>query len=260
VATSSLLRPEPAVRTPVVVRRSPTRDRSAPPARTSSAVACRLRMSPLERDWLVELSRRYPELLFEVALRFPLGNREMLTELRAVLTPGVNWRAEIETLPGVVAVESLGVRGGSEHLRVVERGGPWLGILMRHRLAPEYPHPVKGGVATLTFVAGERTLRELIDELRGSAAELSLASVQSGPCWRESGILTARQREVLHRAMGLGYFDVPRKISLTALARRLGVAKSTLSALLALIEGKVLREAMVREGLDTPSGAPGPIL
>jgi predicted DNA binding protein len=37
-----------------------------------------------------------------------------------------------------------------------------------------------------------------------------------------------------------GYFDVPRRISLTRLATKVGVATSTLSVTLALIEKKIL--------------------
>ena len=222
-------------------------------------MACRVRLAPPEREWMGELSRRFAEVRFEVLSRLPLPRGGVLTDLRMAELPGTSWLEEIRRLPGVIDVHDLGSRTGLTHVRVVQRGGPFLSIFARLRVPPEYPYPLQAGVATLTFVARERTLRELLTELRSTSLSLSLVSIQPGPRWSEAGMLTPRQREVLRSAMGLGYFEVPRKISLTALADRLGVAKSTLSALLAVIERKVLHEAMLREGLDTGAFLGGPL-
>ena len=52
--------------------------------------------------------------------------------------------------------------------------------------------------------------------------------------------LTNRQREVLLRAVEEGYYAWPRRVTLTQLAARIGVAKSTLSELLMIIESVVM--------------------
>jgi predicted DNA binding protein len=54
-----------------------------------------------------------------------------------------------------------------------------------------------------------------------------------------SRLLTPRQRFVFDTAMQEGFYDVPRRITLTELAVVLGVAKSTLSAQLQRIESTV---------------------
>ena len=53
-------------------------------------------------------------------------------------------------------------------------------------------------------------------------------------------MLTPRQRQVFDAATQEGFYDVPRRISLTALAVKLDVAKSTLSAQLQRIESTVI--------------------
>lgn len=55
-----------------------------------------------------------------------------------------------------------------------------------------------------------------------------------------TGMLTARQEKVIGLAYNLGYFEFPKRISLTELAGKVGVAKSTLSEILRTGEAKVL--------------------
>jgi len=42
--------------------------------------------------------------------------------------------------------------------------------------------------------------------------------------------------------MAAGYFEVPRRVTLTELAERIGVAVSSLSEMLAVVEKKLLQE------------------
>lgn len=57
--------------------------------------------------------------------------------------------------------------------------------------------------------------------------------------------LTRRQREILLRAIEEGYYDYPRKVTLSELAERLGISKSYLSETLMKVESKLLPEALL---------------
>ena len=57
--------------------------------------------------------------------------------------------------------------------------------------------------------------------------------------------LTARQKEILGTALAQGYFEFPRKLSLTGLSKLVGVKPSTLSEILRSAERKAL-ESIVR--------------
>ena len=59
-------------------------------------------------------------------------------------------------------------------------------------------------------------------------------------------MLTARQRFVFDSAMNEGYWESPRRITLSALAELLGVSKSTLSVQLHKIEGVVLIHSLTK--------------
>jgi hypothetical protein len=69
--------------------------------------------------------------------------------------------------------------------------------------------------------------------------------------------MTPRQQEILQRALAAGYFDVPRRISLTELAVRIGVATSTLSVTLAVIEKKIV-ESFPLSAIEAPEASNGP--
>ncbi len=56
---------------------------------------------------------------------------------------------------------------------------------------------------------------------------------------REDG-LTSRQREVLEKAISMGYFEFPRRTNLGALASALEVKPSTLSEILRSLERKIV--------------------
>jgi len=55
-------------------------------------------------------------------------------------------------------------------------------------------------------------------------------------------LLTVRQREVFDLAVMHGYYDTPRKITLTELAGKAGVSKSTLCEMVHLIEKHIIDE------------------
>lgn len=107
---------------------------------------------------------------------------------------------------------------------------------------------VEGGGLDWNILAPDRRAVEgLLQRLDpGRPAEiLSLRSVKA------AGLLTDRQEKVMGLAYQLGYFEFPKHISLTGLAERLGVAKSTLSEILRTGEAKVLHayfHGLLRKG------------
>ena len=74
------------------------------------------------------------------------------------------------------------------------------------------------------------------DRLRESEIPYRVISTRS----TGTRMLTSRQRVVFDSAMNEGYWDSPRRITLSALAELLNVSKSTLSVQLHKIEGVVL--------------------
>jgi predicted DNA binding protein len=93
-----------------------------------------------------------------------------------------------------------------------------------------------GGLVWHIIAPDRRTVEDLMGSL-DEGPEAELLSIRSA---KAKGMLTDRQEQVISLAYGLGYFEFPKRISLTSLAEKLGVAKSTLSEILRTGEAKVL--------------------
>ncbi len=79
-----------------------------------------------------------------------------------------------------------------------------------------------------------KTLLARLDDLHIRASIGGVSEVKS------EGRLTSRQKEILGKAMMLGYFEFPRRISLTELSKHIGIKPSTLSQVLRAAEEKVM--------------------
>ncbi len=88
------------------------------------------------------------------------------------------------------------------------------------------------------LVTDSQALRSTVQLLRGHGIEASIRHV-SDPEGHAG--LTFRQRQVLLEAIEAGYFESPRRITLTSLSRRLSVAPPTLSEILRKAESKLAR-------------------
>ncbi|EQD73350.1 Bacterio-opsin activator, HTH domain protein [mine drainage metagenome] len=176
----------------------------------------------------------------EILDRLEVGKGLTMIEAHVLSKEGGGWSEEVRSLPGVKDVELIDATEGSEVFRVFFRGRTFIPLLKKLRLVRHFPFPIQNGVATWTVVGPEGKVRLLLKQLEGGATGVHVDAVHHGPLPRGTALLTSRQQEVLHRAMAEGYFDVPRRISLTELAPKLGVAISTLSVTLAVIEKKIL--------------------
>src|SRR3972149_8135253 len=95
----------------------------------------------------------------------------------------------------------------------------------------------EGGLDWRLPAPKRQAIEDLVRTLRARGLEIELASIKTA---KSSGSLTGRQDQVLSLAYKLGYFEFPKKINLSDLAKKLGVAKSTLSEIMRAGEEKIL--------------------
>ncbi len=240
-------------------KRAPTAPGGPSSSRTPTdpTVVCRLRVALPESVWVGVLSRRYPEAQIGILARLELDGGRMLTDVRIdgpEPRPGAD---ELRGLPSVRSVEQLSSLEGPALYRVVHTDRGFLPLLARAHVLRQFPFPILNGYATWTIVSPESRLRRLIDSLRRRTPSVAVEAVHAR--W-DAGVvdsLTPRQREVLHEALKFGYFEVPRRISLTELAARMDLSKSTLSEALAIIERKLLRDRIEsRPPVASPESRP----
>lgn len=94
-----------------------------------------------------------------------------------------------------------------------------------------------GGLEWHLLAPRRSDVESLVRELQGRGLEPEVAAIRDV---RGTAMLTDRQEKVIGLAYKLGYFEFPKRISLTQLARKVGVSKSTLSEILRTGEAKIL--------------------
>jgi predicted DNA binding protein len=95
-------------------------------------------------------------------------------------------------------------------------------------------------------------LRELTSRLQKQGVGAKVKSISQV---NQEELLTGRQKEILATAISLGYYDFPRKISLTALSDKVGIRPSTLSEVLRSAERKIIEN--VAKSIRLPVYATG---
>ena len=201
---------------------------------------CRIRVRLPPSAWAAPFSERHPEAVIEILSRTDLDARRSLTEARLHGRESEGWLEEIRNLPLVEQMEPLSIAGPTTHFRVVHRTSGVVQVFRRLQLERRFPFTIRAAEASWVVVAPEAKLRSLIARLRKIAPAVTLESVRHTDLHPPSGPLTPRQVDLLHRSIAAGYFEIPRRVSLTQLADDLNVAPSTLSERLAVIEKKLV--------------------
>jgi predicted DNA binding protein len=108
-----------------------------------------------------------------------------------------------------------------------------------------------GQVVATAHVDDAAAVRAVVEELRDVFGDVSLRSLhQNGDgtlgdaVLVDRGKLTARQREVLETAFGLGYFDYPKGANASEVAAELDISVSTLAEHLAAAQTKVFGDVL----------------
>jgi hypothetical protein len=103
------------------------------------------------------------------------------------------------------------------------------------------PFEVIDGTAAWEITTSSERLSALGNRLDEVDIEFEIEYVRDEPSDPVERLLTDRQREVLLAAAEQGYYDTPRRATLTEVSESLGISKATGSDVLHRAEGKVLK-------------------
>lgn len=194
--------------------------------------------------WTGPFSTSHPALRLEALNRTEVGPNISVSDYWISGGPPGGHAREIEQFRDVLRVESLAEVGDGCLYRITYRNPPILSLYRRLHLPVQFPLRIQGGFLTWEVVARRAEFDEVMRHARGADARLSVLSIRRRPLRSHLPLLTETQHKLLSNAMEAGYFAVPRGITLTDLARRLGRSKSSISESIAIIEKKLLETAM----------------
>ena len=189
--------------------------------------------------WVGRLSRRHPEVTFRVLSAMPVGETGVgLVEVVGGPIPEV-----LAAISESEDVERVDVLQRVEDRAVVqfETTEPMLLFSVRESGAPlDLPMEIRDGEAAMEITASSDRISALGGQLDAFGLRYDLERIYRSP--NPPDLLTERQRDLLTEAIDRGYYDTPRRCTLTELAEATGTAKSTVSEILHRAEGKVLKE------------------
>ncbi len=206
------------------------------------------------------LSRAYPHLRFAV-LGIQVDRSRLFLDLRV---PFEGSPSEVERYlhrhPQTLSVRSLMDLPYGGVLRLVtKRPDPSLfGALFESRFIPEVPFHFADGVVSITSITTLATATHALEVFKENFPGTTLGPVRPGVVLGPEQLLTRRQSEVFHVALTEGYWDVPRRTTLTRLALQLNMSKSSLSETLSGVERKVLHDIADRVVAEDTEAKVGP--
>ncbi|EMA68665.1 Bacterio-opsin activator HTH domain protein [Halorubrum aidingense JCM 13560] len=212
-----------------------------------------------EGPWIADVSRAFPDAGFRILTAVPgEGAGFALVQITARDTDAVlTAMDEHDALASV----SVMARGAGVATVRIETDAPLLLLAAKRSGLPiEMPLDVGNGVARVEVTGEHERVAALGRHLGDLGLEFDVECVRQRV--DPERLLTDRQREILLAAVELGYYDVPRRATLTAVADHVGIAKSTCSELLQRVERAVVGEFVERlpRPLDAdPAGGDGPV-
>lgn len=204
----------------------------------------RLTLTVPEGLWIGTVTRRHPDVTVRVLAALP--GEDVGVGLVEILAP--NLEAVVADIAEFEQLRSLDVLQETDGRALVQFETSMFLPLEAAREAGvplETPFEIRDGKIHWALTASHERLSELGDSLDALGISFEVESLQTAV--PESGtLLTDRQRRIVTAAVEAGYYDTPRECSLTELAERLDLAKSTASETLHRAE-----EAIVKEFVDS---------
>lgn len=200
----------------------------------------KLRISIPDTTWIHDVSVEYPETTFRViAVMSGEGSGIALLEIR---TPDpVPIIAAIERRDDVTDFDLLWKRDETTTVQVETTDPLLLFPILKAGIPLQTPFEITDGTATWEITTSSERLSGLGEGLDEAGVEFDIDFVHDEPSDPTEGLLTDRQREVLMAAIEQGYYDTPRRTTLTEVSESLDVSKATGSDVLHRVEGKVLK-------------------
>jgi len=192
-----------------------------------------------EEIWIGDVSRTHDDATFRILAALPGEDAGVgLAEVTSVDLPAV--LRDVESRESVTSMEILSHRDDRALIQF-ETSMPLLLFPVQGSGIPlEMPFSLSNGQAVWEISAPQERLSELGEQLEEFGIPFDVDRIQQH--LESEQLLTESQLELVEAAIDAGYYDTPRDCSLTELADRVGIAKSTCSETLHRAEEKILKE------------------
>jgi len=187
---------------------------------------------------------RHPETSIEVLNRSDVSKDVSVSDYWISGQPPGVWAREIGTFPDVLKVDCLTEVGNGSLYRITFRNPPIIPLFRELGIPIHFPLRIQGGFIRWEVVARRTQAEPILAHFRKTDSDFHVVSIRRQKLRSHLPLFTQTQSQLLAQAMAAGYFAVPRGITLTGLAGKLGRSKSSLSEAMANIEKRLLESAL----------------
>jgi predicted DNA binding protein len=192
--------------------------------------------------WLSKLSLEYPECEFSVLSAIPVslditvGN----TLIKISCAKAQDIFRKISEHPSINSVSIIEEVANGLVINVFTKDESILDSIVKSHVVINFPVNIKNGIAEFVLSGLRTSINSFFEILESKGVKYEIKIL--GKYVQDKTIidLTPRQLEIYYRAQEEGYYDVPRRITLTELAVKLDLAKSTLSSMLQRVHKKLI--------------------
>jgi hypothetical protein len=205
---------------------------------SSDIIQVRFEIRVPDGKWLAILNKEYNYLTFNIISNLVidenLGNT--LIEIK-----GLPLKTFIEEFKNTVPSSSFQFLHQEDNFLLlnVKTKDPWiLNALVKTELLFLYPLQIIDGVIKVTAIAERKKVDKFLVELEQKEIEFKIIRIGE---YQQERLLSGRQTKLLKMLYQNGYYEVPRRISLTKLAKKLDVSPSALSESIRRVHKKLAR-------------------
>lgn len=200
----------------------------------------KLRVSIPEEAWIHDVSVEDPDTTFRV-IAVLSGEDSGVVLLEIQTADPVPIITYMEGRDDLTDFDLLWKQDDTTMVQVETTNPLLLFPVLKAGIPLQTPFEIADGTATWEITTSSERLSALGTRLDQADIEFGIAYVHDEPSGSVDNLLTDRQREVLLRAAEQGYYDTPRRATLTEVSDSLGIAKATGSDVLHRAEGNVLK-------------------
>jgi predicted DNA binding protein len=202
----------------------------------SDVVEVKLQFILPDEKCLFRISKKYPDLVFKNISMLPLPENmgNTLVEVNG---------ARVDQLLDDIGTESniasaKVVFRTTDHVLVnVQVNEPLiLNLLGETKVMLGYPVIFQDGKGHITLIGERKDIDVLLERFEAQGVEFTIKSIGGSTA---NEVLSEKQKQVLVKALKVGFFETPRKVSLTTLAREFDVSPTALSEMLRRLSKKL---------------------
>ena len=214
---------------------------------SSKSSLARIKIKFPDKLWISELFKNFPDLKMEISYFLPYDLEKSIgNSIIEIMHYNIDSIIqEIRKHPSVFEFSILEQEDKKIKFNIKTKDPYLLYAVIKCGVLINFPVRVKDGYAYWRLISSRKSIDQLLTLFEQRNIDFELLRIGKSPYLLEDEKhkLTYNESNVLDEAISLGFFEIPRKISLEELANKLGKSKSALSVMLRkIIKKKVMFE------------------